>query len=207
MLNFLQCTRCTGWHKNSLRTSFLTNCLIVAVTMCYILNSFFFKVTGCLMWILPYKIPSASYQSQRWWMFYFTMKGGFLLWAVLKLKRPFCWRNISVLSSWKISLAPYKTFTRHLNKDTSKEKKKIHTLFINECKLLLAFEAELWIIFEALLHVFWVVTTSNTQKCIRKIKKYFVIINFFAAYPNEVSGMEKNQQHCSGTVLFQALAT
>lgn len=60
--------------------------------------------------------------------------------------------------------------------------------------------------FVALLHVFWVVTTSNTQKCIRKIKKYFVIVIFFAAYPNEISGMKKHQQHCSGTVLFQALA-
>lgn len=53
-----------------------------------------------------------------------------------------------------ILVAPRQTCTRDLNTDTSKEKEKIHTLLINEYKLLLAFEAEVCIMWVVLLYVF-----------------------------------------------------
>lgn len=39
-----------------------------------------------------------------------------------------------------------------------------------------------------------------------KDQKTLCDYNFFAVYPNEISGMEEKQQHSPSIVLFQALA-
>lgn len=49
--------------------------------------------------------------------------------------------------------------------------------------MLLAFEAKVWLMCVALLHIFWVVTTSNTQKCIRERSKNTLWLWIFCFLP------------------------